>query len=36
MTTDHQMAMAYATQQQVIVALRSIVSSIWLTVWSAA
>jgi hypothetical protein len=29
MTTDHQMAMAYATQQQVIVASPKAVKSIW-------
>ena len=36
MTTDHQMATMYAAQQEVIVALRGIGESIWLTVWNAA
>jgi hypothetical protein len=36
MTTDHQMAMAYTAQQQVIVALRGIDEPDWQPVLNAA
>jgi hypothetical protein len=35
MTTDHRMAMMYATQQEVIIAFAKSMSPIWLTVSNA-